>query len=710
MPKPKEPQDIFELHSWLTDNGMTFNGKDQMGNVMVTDVDGEKGTLDVANIVKDHGGDPAKVKVEYNTPDEPLNVSPLDITDRAKLSLGNVKGSINYLSKKYGEGNVKYDKDNGFVVDNEGVWQRADAQGLGIVDAWKSSRDLLDFAKKVGKEAVGDVADVTDLAINAVATTKGAAEGAALGLPAGPLGSFAGAVAGAGVAAVGSAAVRTSFGRLAGTYDATPDEELKDVAMETVLSMGGQAIAPGVQLGAGKAVAALGKLKDGLSYGARELITETYGKVTGVGKQAMDQLIEYAPEVMGRVKSFVNQAGNAGVTGAQVLAKKEMIDSTETILNKAVEALPRRYGEVMGQLIDKAENTGFKVNTGELVDQAMAAIEDSGLGKFEKVYAKGQQNSLKNYAGIAEKFAEKGRALPLPEPKSIKFTALTPDEAAQRIAQGLEAEAPLSPDAVKSIQPMIDTLISLRKVGDLEGGPAAKVLTKFQSLMNNVSKGAFESNDVALGRVASIAKKGWSDGVQGAFEKAGLGDTHKELAALYKKYGDTVDLARQIIKRDGAEGLTNRLVSGADKNLTAKGDFAELVNLVGPEGAALYRKMALADTASKFMPWAPKIGLANAAGAFALKSAALSTPATVGLASQMSPRIVGKQAAVYKGAVQYGSAGLDFLRGLPPDGLKKFLKDDRVISTFVRTMMQGFRGEQDGKQDLLKQTGVIEDQ
>lgn len=700
------PKHLFELNSWLTDNGMEFVDKGPNGSVRVKDADGEIGELDVQSIVKDLGGDPANTKVQYNTPEEPMNISPLDVTDRAKLSVGNVKGSINYLSNKFGKENVKYDKENGFVVDNDGVWQRVDASGLGIKDSWETSRNLLDFAKKVGKEAVSDIVDLSDLAINVTAATKGAAEGAAIGAVAGPVGAFVGGVVGAGAGGLGAAAVRTSFGRLAGTYDSSPDEELKDIAMETVFTMGGQAIAPGVQLGVGKVVQGLSKLKNGLSHGARELITEVYGKVTGVGKDSMDRLIEAAPEVMGKVKTLVGKAGKvSGTEGAQALAKKEMINTTETILNEAVDELPRKYGQVMNQLMDAADKRGFKVSTKDLVEDSMSAIEESGLGKFERVYSQSQQNALKQYNKVASKFAEKGHSLPVPEPKSIRFVALTPEEAAGRIAQGLPAEAPLSPDAVKSIQPMIDTIISLRNVGDLEGKAAARTLTKFQTLINNVSKGAYASNDVALQRVSSIAKKGWQNGVQGAFEKAGLGPQHAELSALYGKYGDSVELARQIIKRDGAEGLTNKLISGADRNFKAKGDFSELVTLLGEKGDKMYRNMLLTDTASKFLPWAPKLNLGNVGGgAYAL--GALGPLKTAAVLTQASPRIVGKQAAALKGMSKYASEQLNMLRGLPPESLNKFLKDDRVINTFIRTAVMGFRGEQDGTQDLLQKTGV----
>ncbi len=157
-----------------------------------------------------------------STEESPINSSPVSVKDRLVLSLGNEKGKIKYLKENYQD--AKVGADGNYLVKNQGMWHRVDPTALGDGDPWEKTKELFK--------------DTVDLAPEA--TMVGATMAAGVG------------TGGAGILATGAIGgaveiARTSLGRAFGTYEADTDEQIKDIAFETMLNIGGGVIAAGVK-------------------------------------------------------------------------------------------------------------------------------------------------------------------------------------------------------------------------------------------------------------------------------------------------------------------------------------------------------------------------------------------------------------------------------------------------------------------------------
>jgi hypothetical protein len=164
-------------------------------------------------------------QVQFNSPDEPLQLPVLSANDRLNLDMGNVRGNVLFLKNKFQD--AKVNSHDNIVFLKNGAWVQADPNWLGEGDAWSKAEEMLkefpDLAREAGTIAFQGV-------------------GAMLG---GMMGNIPGAIAGAGIGGVIGNKVVNSFGRLAGTYDATQEEELQDNLLEGVLSLGFQSFAGG---------------------------------------------------------------------------------------------------------------------------------------------------------------------------------------------------------------------------------------------------------------------------------------------------------------------------------------------------------------------------------------------------------------------------------------------------------------------------------
>lgn len=689
----------FKFDAWLSSKDMSLVGMGEDGRPLVQKNNGEVAPINMEKVITSLGKDPAEVKnIRYNQPTSALDVSPLTTEQRAKLSVGNARGSLQYLKRNF-EG-AEYVPDQGLVVKKGGVWHRVDPDGLGGGNAWDKTKELMK-----------DIVDLGDVAISGVASGVGAAGGA---IAAGPA-AVAGGVLGAGGGQAWASTLNASLGRLAGTYDATPTEQLADTGLESLMAMGGQAIAPGVKptLGALKT----GAMKAGkfMSDRTKDVVAGVYGQITGVGSEAMYGLLNKTAPVINKLDTFIKRAGpEASGELVAAEAKKHGIGVLNKIVEMGTKALPQRYGQLLETLADSAEGKGFSVNVGDLVENAMKAIEDAGLGKFvPKVSGKaGQFRSL---------VTGQGRELTPPTASvrngTAKFVPLTTEEVAERIAQDMPGEA-LTKEHLKFITPMINTLMDLGKIGDLKGKAAAKVLTRLNTHLNQYADDAFKLDNPALNRLMTIATNGYEEGVSKAFQKAGLAEEHAALSNLYAEYGNSVNRMRRVLKNDGAEALYNSISKSADKNLRPKGDVESLVKLIGEEGEKHWDDLITSQTAGKFARWTPQFGPAaagavsggGAAAALATKlgMATMAGAATVG--TQLSPRIVARQFSaadkLASKALPYAGAGLNFLRSIPPDKVKQFISSDEAVSAFMRTMPAAFQKEDQDTQELLQKAGL----
>ena len=155
-----------------------------------------------------------------------INRSPVDAIDRLKLAFGDEEGNMQFLKQRFDA--VDKDENGNLVVQSQGKWHRVDPGSMDNVDAWTRTTEL-----------IGDIADIAPTigTIGGSLALGAATGGASLVAQAGAFAAFG----------AGTAAARTSLGRLVGTYEASTEDQLKEVAFESLLNVGGTVIGAGVR-------------------------------------------------------------------------------------------------------------------------------------------------------------------------------------------------------------------------------------------------------------------------------------------------------------------------------------------------------------------------------------------------------------------------------------------------------------------------------
>lgn len=651
----------YELGQALNEVGLDFVAKNNLGQPVVRDrTSGEEFVYDLDADLRQLGASRQDTQVIFNSIDKPLAISPLNAGERAKLAVGNERGGIKFLRNKFDA--VVPSEDNGLIVLDDGVWKQVDPSGLGGGDAWEMAREL-------GR----DVADLTDIGINVAATSAAlAAVGGTGGL------ALPAAVATVGAGGATSGLIRTSLGRYFGTYDAEPLEELADIGLESIFTMGGQAIGAGARPAINAMVKAGSKMgRSGIANGAAAV----YGRITGVGPGAMQALFSRGPRIGTAMKSALKSAGPGASTDTAInIAKQRAIDSGETFLKETAEALPKKYGQLLDDVVTKAEQSKLTANMDSILDDSFLSMKESGLGVVE---TKGNQRI---------------------------FRAFNEAEKEIRIKNNLDV-FDLDDVAEKQIASLVRTLqrFSVGKV--LRGGVAANRLVAMNKSLNQLVSKQFAGQIASQEYKAAVSRatKGFRESVGKQFKQAGLGEEYAKLSSLYGEFANSVAVARKLkASPQGIEGFVNRLSTDAGQNMAAKGVANKLVELGGKRGQQLFEDIVIDDSASKFLRWAPKMGLVQTgligggAGAAFTGGLALG-PGTIAGVSQFSPRIVAGQFR----AMEFAAQHLKFLKSLGPEQMKLFLDSPAAFDATVRAVTQAIGREQTDIDALLQQSGAV---
>jgi len=654
----------YDLGQALTEVGLTFVQKNNLGQPVVRDNDtDEEFIYDLDADLRQLGVNKEDAQVVFNTQDNPIAISPLSVSERAKLGVGNTRGGIKFLRNKFQA--VVPTEDHGLLVLDKGVWKQTDPSGLGDGNAWE-----------MAKELAKDVADLSDIGINIAATS------AALGVAATTVTGTAGLGTPAAIATVGAAGavsgkIRTSLGRYFGTYEATPEEELTDIGLESIFSLGGQAIGAGVR----PALQAL--IKSSRKVGSSAIANSAaavYGRITGVGSGAMQTLFSKGSSVGTSMTSAIKKAGPGASTDTAIdIAKQRAIDGSQKLFTEATEALPRQYGKILDNVVAKADKSKLSVNMNTVLDDSFTQLKEAGLGIVEQ---KGNQKLFRSFTE-AEKVA--------------------------RIESNLEV-FDLDEVAERQISSLVKTLQRFSTGKTLKGGLAANRLVAANKALNNQLNKTFEGQAASPEFRAAVARatKGFRTSVGKQFDDAGLGKEYIKLAELYKEFSSSVAQARKLKESvGGTESFLNRLSTDAGRNLEAKGVSKKLVELTGKRGQQLFEEISVNDAASKFLRWAPKMGLVQTgligggAGAAFTGGLAISPLTGLGL-SQFSPRLVSGQFRAMKFAAEH----LKFLKNLGPKQMQILLDSPAIFDGIVRTTAAAIGQEEADTQSLLEDAGV----
>lgn len=704
----------LDVSADLAREGLSIVGMDENNEPIVADADGKEFTLPRQAVyekiysedptLSQEGIKPEQIKLQLNSSSKPINQSPVELQDRAALSFGNVKGSINYLRKRFDD--AKYDPEAGFVVNKGGAWHRVDANWLGRGDAWEKTKELV-------KDSADIIADVPSMVAQTVgATAVGTAAGVTAGVATAGAGALPAAMVATGMgAALGEAAVspiKHTLGRALGTYEATPEEELADTALDALYAAGGQAVAPGIKPGLSALGKAMGNIADWGTAKTKDMFAAVAGSLSGIDASGMKTAIAKWPQVTNIIESTRSKLGlDASLESLTETVKTKKIEIVSRLLETAKTALPQKFAEHIDDLVQKAGAKGVVADFKQFALSSFQGAADEGLGYIET-----------NKKGVI-----------------TGFRFFTPEAAATRIRQGLPAQV-LNKEQQEMLKPIIGVLrefsTSQPRLQKSASG-SAKAMIEFERLLNSMTDSVFTGKDAVLERATTNLTKGWRAELRGTFAKAGLADDYARGAKLYEEFGGAVRRARKIVASDstkGAEVLANQVVSGVGRNLAAKGELATLVKLTGKKGEALYNAFLTHHSAEQFIN--SKFGISvksaiystgaivgGAAGlagpAIAMAATKIAAPIAGAVYAQSHRGVVAKQIAtgtavmgagraVKTQGLEYLRMGTSFLKQQSPEMLKELLGNEQAFGAFMGTLMGASAQEEQLKNIILQRT------
>lgn len=483
--------------------------------------------------------------------DAPINESPLDITERFKLGIGEEKGNLEFLKKRFEA--VQQDGSGNLVVKDKGAWYRVDPDNFDSADPWKVTKELL-----------GEVAE------NAFEIgTVGASVAAGIATGGASLAIQAGA---AGLAAGSMATARTSMGRLVGTYKATPEQQLKDVAFETMLNTGGVFLAAGIKPGAkmiGKGLEKAGLNLSKLDAAPREAYKKLFGTLTGAGSDNMETLLQMPQKVSAKIG-----------TSADDLVR-ESVNHLEVVANSADELAKEVYQGKMSNLL-KAINPQFSENADDLL-----------LPVYKKMVLDGAIDV--QVAGKALKPAEavvKLNALSGSFGDDVAFKFKPREEMLKVLqARGQTDALDLTDDAAHSLyKHFFERLEELRGVKSFKGASGAKQLLDLNRHINDLTwklQLNAKSNGInAISRKMADAHTQIKASLNNIFDKGSKPGLFSDLQSSYDLIKSEVgEISKTMARADKSgsiapyEQLLKRLSARGGQNVAQKDSFNSALQL-----------------------------------------------------------------------------------------------------------------------------------
>jgi hypothetical protein len=352
--------------------------------------------------------DPLPSYADGLSPDTPINRSPLSSTERLLIrGLGTRKGEVSNLAEMFGQDAVRVDRNGDLVVKKGDSWYAVDPNTLDSPEPISRTKRILGALAGAGAAGYGTVAALTgvhktrnpleiadmitglikDDELQAVAkeTTGEIAENiptaAAVGAGLVTMPMTLAGVAGAGMIAGGVTSAKVILGKLAGTYEATPEETAQEIVMDTMLGVAGQAVSAGAKFGFKyladkKALKALQETGEELTKrgGNLEELAQTFAEQTGWPKRVYQTYMTSGKRVQGIVDEL------ASLGDSDQLARLRTMSTTEArravdVLKEGSESLWQKNNQQLRSLIP--DNVEF--NMADLTDDWVKSMKDAGL-------------------------------------------------------------------------------------------------------------------------------------------------------------------------------------------------------------------------------------------------------------------------------------------------------------------------------------------
>lgn len=626
-----------------------------------------------------------------SSPSTPINESPVSALDRAFLSLGNSSGKVKFLKTMFED--VQPNDHGDLAVKKDGSWYRVNAKTFGDNDPWELSRKIagtvlgttfagkalkafgydydkvkqtdLDHFAVNAKSLPGDMADMTGKAIPLAGMMAG-----------GALGGGVASVAGAAAGGAGGETIRTSLGRLAGTYDATPDQQLKDIGWEGLLATGGKAIELGAKPALGVLADSLGKMSDTMTNYGKSVFSKMWGHATGAGDWAIRRAMDEPAPIVEKVSSTLAKLGPTvdPLEGADILARDQAF--------KVTSMAKQAKGALQGL---------WQKNQADL------------LGSVPKEYAANLGGMMKD---VQQEMATKGLGQVVQDGSSSRFVPFTPEQIGKRLAAISDGEIPadqlprvLGPNSLDALKQLSEITNQYSKFPTIKGAAGAQKLLEFkravgesfddiitQDTPQSIKRMVYGLKDSVTERIGQTFAN-----VTDATGKSPLYDKYAKLNADYASKKDVVDQFNYAVDNGKVDTLVKQLVSKSGSFRSLKDEASHMADLLGDRGHGMIQDLMDSEAAKKFLPFVSQGSAGSSAGAVARTAAAV--------VQQSNPRAVLTQISV-------GNKLVDMMKSMKPGTIHELIGNDSNITKLVMPAIQSLQGEDQLTQQILQNSGV----
>ncbi len=654
-------------------------------------------------------------------PSSPINKSPLGIDERFKLATGNKEGNMSYLKQRFED--VMENKDGNLVVKDKGIWHLVDGKAFSDVDPWTATKGVMkavgsfallgfapEAAKKLAesnptsKELMSDYADILPTAGKmSVAALAGMATGGT---------SVLAQAGGAAVAGAVGEGARTSLGRLEHTYQATPEQQIKDIGLESALNAMGVAVAAGVKPTAAwlaEKMPGMAKAYNAMADAPKALVKKVYGSISGAGEDSFDNLGEYGSDIGKKMKEVAQIAGSNDEVFNDEIARRK-IQQVKKVVGAGQEMLGEVYRKQQAQLL-KSVGNDFSAGVTDTTNSVIRSM----VGDDFVVAMQGGKQLTKMEAFEALSSA-KGSL-----PEGLKLV-MRPQEDLKALLQTsgkLSNGAAFDSESYDMMKQFFGTVRDLSETKVLSGRAGANQILQANKILDDATfKLASKAEDAGINeiqrRMASYHQQ-IRESVTGAFDKSGTEGLFENLMSSYSdmktQMADILKTANQA-KVAGSDQpyaqLVTKIAARGGKNVPVKDSFNGVLKLAEDYGASqagivreAQKQIRILDTAQKFNPWVQPNLVGKGSMTLAAGSVLTGNPGiaatVIGGAAATSPRLAYGNALV----VNALWSGKQYLEGLGAKGVSALFSNPEATNAFMSAVMGAQDVHEGVKQQLL---------
>jgi len=670
----------FDTSTFLNEQGVRVIGVGAERGLLVVENDetGERKEINASDVLANAGLDPDQFNFVLNRPETALSTSPLTISERFQvIGLGNRKGQIKWLQENFED--VAETESGDLVVKQKGVWSRIDGDTFGHADPWEWTREI-----------AADIADVVPeiVATGALGTTAALSGGTAL--------------AAAPAIGAGLEALRTSLGRIAGTYDATVDEQIADVATETILSFGGEGIALGLKPAFSAIFKSVKNIIRTVSDPTKEMLAFGMGIMNKSGVRATNELFKNPSKLQNTIEVFMNRATkNTGGTRFT----QPTIDEARRLMGNQMESTFNEFSRRAGRASSKIWTDGMKKVLDLVPNDAQFSVKDTGLGLLKMLEETGF-----------------GKISQVAKTNQVRFAVNTREKILSNLQQFTGTQASkFTSQELKGIAPLIKEMEGLANAGVLQGKVGATQLMESRKTLSRMITSIGEeypairatmekirgSMDDTISEGLTIQRTGRIADNQRVSRIDSAARAFDGLRNRWSKVTDDLKAVKQISTGDTQAASVNALMTDSPvRSREIQRVVANAIESMDKAGVGggqkLFDRLVHLDAASKYVDWRPRFDKLQGIGAAAIAW-------NLGTASFV-PAFLASTSPAFGRRLAQGMAGVVNLgKTLTTDQLEKVLKNDVTMRQLFQGTVRSIFESEELKNQLEEQVaGAIE--